>query len=62
MMLSMTLPPSPSGAQDQEKTRAAMDAMHAYFTATAQNRPQRERQRLAHEWLATVRRLRNPTH
>mgnify|MGYP003598283612 CR=1 FL=1 len=42
----------------QEQTRAALEAMRAYFTATAQSRPRQERQRLAHEWLAAVRRLR----
>ncbi len=43
--------------QDQT-TQAALEAMRAYFTATAQARSWRERQRLAHEWLAAVRRLR----
>ena len=43
----------------QPRTQAALDAMHAYFTATAQARPRRERQRLEREWLAAVRRLRS---
>jgi hypothetical protein len=42
----------------QAQTQAALDAMHAYFTATAQARPRQERQRLAREWLAAVRRMR----
>ncbi|MBK8754128.1 hypothetical protein [Candidatus Contendibacter odensensis] len=42
----------------QEQTRAALEAMRAYFAATAQSRPRQERQRLAHEWLAAVRRMR----
>jgi hypothetical protein len=42
----------------QEQTRVTLEAMRAYFTATAQSRPRQERQRLAHEWLAAVRRLR----
>ncbi|MFZ1641160.1 MAG: hypothetical protein WAV07_06910 [Candidatus Contendobacter sp.] len=42
----------------QAQTQAALDAMYAYFTATAKARPRLERQRLAHEWLAAVRRLR----
>jgi len=45
----------------QAQTQAALDAMHAYFTATAQARPRQERQRLAREWLAAVRRLRVTT-
>ncbi len=46
----------------QAQTQAALDAMRAYFTATAQARPRQERQQLAHEWLAAVRRLRVTTH
>ena len=42
----------------QAQTQAALDAMHAYFAATAQARPRRERQRLEREWLAAIRRLR----
>ena len=42
----------------RKQTMAALEAMQAYFTATAQARPQQERQRLAHEWLTAVRRLR----
>ncbi len=45
----------------QPRTQAALNAMHAYFAATAQARPRRERQRLAWEWLAAVRRLRATT-
>jgi len=45
----------------QPQTQAALDAMHAYFAATAQARPRRERQRLEQEWLAAVRRLRVTT-
>jgi hypothetical protein len=48
--------PSATGAQEQ--TRAALEAMRAYFIATDQARPRQERQRLASEWLAAVRRLR----
>ncbi|MFO1420611.1 MAG: hypothetical protein U1F59_06705 [Candidatus Competibacteraceae bacterium] len=48
-------------AASQEQTRAALEAMRAYFAATAQARPRRERQRLAREWLAAVRRLRTST-
>ncbi|MBS1222286.1 MAG: hypothetical protein H6R24_366 [Proteobacteria bacterium] len=51
----------PRDSVPQPQTQAALDAMHAYFTATAQARPQRERQRLALEWLAAVRRLRVTT-
>ena len=42
----------------QAQTQAAIEAMRAYFTATAQARPRRERQELARQWLAAVRRLR----
>lgn len=42
----------------REQTRVAIAAMRAYFDATAQARPQRERQHLAQEWLAAIRRLR----
>lgn len=45
----------------QPQTQAALDAMHAYFAATAQARPRRERQRLEREWLEAVRRLRVTT-
>ncbi len=48
----------PSAIASQEQTRAAITAMHAYFDATARARPRRERQHLAHEWLAAIRRLR----
>jgi hypothetical protein len=48
--------PSATGAQEQ--TRAALEAMRAYFIATDQARPRQERQRLASEWLAAIRRLR----
>ncbi|HRE54868.1 MAG TPA: hypothetical protein PLP22_08790 [Candidatus Competibacter sp.] len=44
----------------QEQTRAAIKAMSAYFIATDQARPRQERQQLAREWLAAVRRLRAP--
>jgi hypothetical protein len=40
---------SPSNSAAQEQTQAALAAMRAYFAATAQARPRRERQRLAHE-------------
>lgn len=42
----------------QAQTQAAIEAMQAYFAATAQARPRRERQELARQWLAAVRRLR----
>lgn len=45
-------------ASQDQTTQAALEAMRAYFTATAQARPWRERQRLAQEWLMAVRRLR----
>ena len=45
----------------QARTQAALDAMRAYFVATAQARPRRERQRLAYEWLVAVRQLRVTT-
>lgn len=45
----------------QEQTQAALKAMRAYFAATAQARPRKERQQLAHEWLSAVRRLRTNT-
>ncbi len=47
--------------QEKNQTQAALKAMHAYFSATAQSRPHRERQQLAHEWLESVRRLRKPS-
>jgi len=53
----MTQNPSKNGPQ--EKTRVALEAMHAYFMATDQARPRQERQRLAREWLAAIRRLRS---
>lgn len=43
----------------QEKTRVAIQAMMAYFNATDQARPRQERQRLAGEWLAAIRRMRS---
>ncbi len=49
---------SPGFNPPQEQTQAALKAMRAYFAATAQARPRKERQQLAHEWLAAVRRLR----
>ena len=55
----MIHPPSPNTAASQQQTRAAIEAMRAYFIATSQARPRQERQRLAHEWLAAVRRLRS---
>ena len=48
----------PPAIAPQEQTQAAITAMHAYFDATARARPRRERQYLAHEWLAAIRRLR----
>lgn len=48
----------PPATSSQEQTRAALEAMAAYFKATDQQWPRRERQRLAREWLAAVRRLR----
>ena len=53
--------PSSSDLVLQVRTQAALAAMQAYFTATAQSRPYRERQQLAREWLAAVRRLRVTT-
>jgi hypothetical protein len=50
------LHPNPATAQQQ--TRVALEAMRAYFAASAQAQPRRERQRLAHEWLTAVRQLR----
>ncbi len=52
---------SPASTDSQAQTRAALEAMRAYFTATDQARPRQERQRLAREWLAAVRRLRTTT-
>jgi hypothetical protein len=57
----MIHPPSPNTAASQQQTRAAIEAMRAYFTATSQAKPRQERQRLAHEWLAAVRQLRSTT-
>lgn len=48
----------PPATVSQEQTRVALEAMRAYFIATDQARPRRERQRLAREWLAAIRRLR----
>lgn len=48
----------PPASASQEQTQATIAAMHAYFEATARARPRRERQYLAHEWLAAIRRLR----
>ena len=42
----------------QRQTQEALGAMQAYFLATAQGKPRKERQRLASEWLITIRRLR----
>jgi hypothetical protein len=53
------LHPNPATAA-QQQTRAALEAMRAYFIASAQARPRRERQRLAQEWLLAVRQLRTP--
>ena len=55
----MIHPPPPNIAASQQQTQAAIEAMRAYFIATSQARPRQERQRLAHEWLAAVRRLRS---
>lgn len=52
----MIHPPPATGSQEQ--TRVALEAMRAYFIATDQARPRQERQRLAREWLAAIRRLR----
>ena len=49
--------PSPVTAA-QQQTRVALEAMRAYFVATAQARPHKERQRLANEWLNAVRQMR----
>jgi hypothetical protein len=51
------LHPSPANVA-QQQTRIALEAMRAYFIATAQARPRKERQRLANEWLMAVRQLR----
>ena len=51
------LHPNPATAA-QQQTRAALEAMRAYFAASAQAQPRRERRRLAHEWLTAVRQLR----
>ncbi len=51
------LHPNPATAA-QQQTRAALEAMRAYFAASAQAQPRRERQRLAHEWLMAVRQMR----
>lgn len=48
----------PRDCAPHAQTQAALDAMRAYFTATAQAQPRRERERLEREWLAAVRRLR----
>ncbi|MFZ1325438.1 MAG: hypothetical protein WAT67_05335 [Candidatus Contendobacter sp.] len=40
------------------QTQVTLEAMRAYFKATAQARPCQERQELARQWLAAVRRLR----
>jgi hypothetical protein len=50
------LHPNPATAQQQ--TRVALEAMRAYFAASAQAQPRRERQRLAHEWLTAIRQMR----
>lgn len=55
----MIHPPPATGSQEQ--TRVALEAMRAYFIATDQAQPRQERQRLAHEWLAAIRRLRTTT-
>lgn len=49
---------SPVFTTPQEQTQVALKAMYAYFAATAQARPRKERQQLAQEWLTAVRRLR----
>lgn len=53
------LHPNPATIAAQQQTRAALKAMRAYFAASAQAQPHRERQRLADEWLTAVRRLRS---
>jgi len=52
------LHPNPATIVPQQQTRVAIQAMRAYFVATAQARPRKERQRLANEWLTAVRQLR----
>lgn len=52
------LHPNHATSTAQQHTRAALEAMRAYFTASAQAHPRRERQRLEQEWLRTVRELR----
>jgi hypothetical protein len=42
----------------QQQTRVAIEAMRAYFIATNQSLPRKERQRLANEWLNAVRQMR----
>jgi hypothetical protein len=49
--------PNPATAA-QQQTRVALEAMRAYFVATAQARPRKERQQLANEWLNAVRQMR----
>lgn len=49
--------PNPATAA-QQQTRVALEAMRAYFVATTQARPRKERQQLANEWLEAVRQMR----
>ncbi|HRF44300.1 MAG TPA: hypothetical protein PLD30_08670 [Candidatus Competibacteraceae bacterium] len=48
----------PNPATTQQQTQAAIEAMRAYFAATSQARPHKERQRLANEWLNAIRQMR----
>ncbi|HRF43452.1 MAG TPA: hypothetical protein PLD30_04305 [Candidatus Competibacteraceae bacterium] len=48
----------PDSATTQQETQTALKAMHAYFAATAQAQPRKERERLAREWLNAVHRMR----
>ena len=48
----------PNPVTTQQETQTALDAMHAYFVATAQAQPRKERERLAREWLKAVHRMR----
>lgn len=48
----------PNSATTQQETQAALEAMHAYFAATAQAQPRKERERLAREWLHAIHQMR----
>ncbi|HPF57340.1 MAG TPA: hypothetical protein P5149_15450 [Candidatus Competibacteraceae bacterium] len=48
----------PNLATAQQQTQAAIEAMRAYFAATSQARPRKERQQLANEWLNAIRQMR----